>query len=122
MRAAVLLLAFIAACRAASPEQQQLIEFFQASRLNDLTVVANMATVTFNPRTDGSVQHFDVEQVSEDGGVKEVTILAQVRKPDGHITAERMAVTMQRGATGRWIITRLRALRTSPAASSARPS
>ena len=99
--------ALVAACSAASPEQQQLIEFFDASRLNDLTVVGNMATVSFNPKSDGTVQHFEIEQVSEHGATKDVAILADVRKPDGRIVAERLVVTMQRGGTGRWIITRV---------------
>ena len=113
-RSQVLLLATLLAplpaiaCSSSSPEQQQLIEFFDASRLNDLTVVGNMATVTFNPKADGTVRHFDIEQVSEEAGAKNVTILAQVRAPDGQTVAERLIVTMQRGATGRWIITRVR--------------
>jgi hypothetical protein len=110
------------ACSAASQERQALIEFFEAARLRDLTVLGNLATVSFDPKTDGSVQHFDIERVADTAASKEVTILAQVRKPGGQMTPERMVVTMQRGGSGRWIITRLRASRTSPVASSAPPT
>ena len=102
-----------AACSAASPERQALIEFFQAARLRDLTVLGNLATVSFDPKTDGSVHQFDIGSISEYGSSKDVTIAAQVRKPGGDVVAERYVVTMQRGGTGRWIITRIS--RTAPA-------
>jgi hypothetical protein len=52
------------ACGVATPEQQLLTSFFRAARVRDNATLANIATVQFNPRTDGSVQDFDVTSVS----------------------------------------------------------
>jgi len=43
-----------------SPEEQVLTRFFEASRTLDRTVLSRIATVTFNPRVDGSVQTFSI--------------------------------------------------------------
>jgi len=48
------------ACNSASPEQQVLINFFRAARLRDNTTLANIAAVSFDPRSDGSVQQFTI--------------------------------------------------------------
>jgi hypothetical protein len=47
-------------------EQQILEDFFRASRLRDNTTLGNFATVSFDPRTDGTVQTFEVVSVSEE--------------------------------------------------------
>ena len=47
-------------------EQKILDDFFRASRLRDNTTLGNFATVSFDPRTDGVVQSFDVVSVSEE--------------------------------------------------------
>ena len=47
-------------------EQKILDDFFRASRLRDNTTLGNFATVSFDPRTDGIVQKFDVVSVSEE--------------------------------------------------------
>ena len=51
----------LTAC-AATPEEQVLTRFFSASRALDRTALSNLATVTFSPRTDGSVQTFTVAE------------------------------------------------------------
>ena len=56
-----------AACAWPSPERQLLLDFFQACRVYDTTVLARLATVTFNPRTDGIVQDFDIVSVEDVG-------------------------------------------------------
>ena len=128
---ALLLAALSSACTRHSQERQALIDFFDASRLRDTTILGNMATATFEPRTDGIVQQFDIEQVEPqpprpDGQriveVKEVTVIAQVRTPGGELVPERLIVTFERPAGGRWTITQLRASRISRAASSAPPN
>ena len=58
----------LTAC-AASPEEQVLTRFFEASRTLDHTILSRLATVTFSPRVDGSVQTFSiVERHSEEKG------------------------------------------------------
>ena len=47
---------------------------------------------------------------------------AQVRTPEGEIVAETLDVMFERPVGGRWMITQLRASRTSRAASSAPPN
>ena len=51
------------ACGASSPEQQLLNNFFRASRVRDNTTLANIAAVSFNPRSDGTVDDFEVVSV-----------------------------------------------------------
>lgn len=47
-------------------EQKILDDFFRAARLRDNTTLGNFATVSFDPRTDGVVQKFEVVSVSEE--------------------------------------------------------
>ena len=58
-------LAFVMGCSGAS-EEKILEDFFRASRLRDNATLGNFATTSFDPRTDGVVQDFDVVSVSED--------------------------------------------------------
>jgi hypothetical protein len=53
----------LAAC-SSHPEQPILQQFFTASRLRDNQTLANFATVTFNPQSDGSVTSFSITNVS----------------------------------------------------------
>ena len=114
-----------AACALPSPERQLLLDYFQACRLYDLTVVERLSTVTCNPRTDGVVSRFellDVERVSP--GERRVTIQAFVRMFDGSSSDEPMTVTLSQ-KDGRWMVSAItppRASQTSPAASSGRPN
>jgi len=120
-----------AGCRRYPQERQALIDFFEAARLRDTTVLSNMGTATFEPRTDGIVQQFDIERVAaapprmESGKAIEAKhgiLRAQVRTPDDQIVPERLDVMFERPVGGRWMITQLRASRTSRAASSAPPN
>jgi hypothetical protein len=122
-----------AAC-AASPEEQTLLEFFEAARTLDSTVIEKYATVGFNPRTEGIVQTFTVTDVGQERqGRKDVTVDAVVRDPAGATSRRTLVVTFQKGLPtpagqppdDRWIITGLRqvpASRTSREASSAQPN
>jgi hypothetical protein len=49
-----------------SGEQQILKKYFDANRMRDQTTVGNMATVEFDPQTDGVVQGFSIVSVGED--------------------------------------------------------
>jgi len=120
-----------AGCSRYPQERQALIDFFEAARLRDTTVLGNMGTATFEPRTDGIVQQFDIDRVEampprmENGKAIEAKhgiLNAQVRTPDGEIVPERLDVMFERPVGGRWLITQLRASRTSRAASSAPPN
>lgn len=57
--------AFAAGCSGSS-EKKLLGDFFRASRLRDDLTLGNFATATFDPRTDGVVESFDVTSVSEE--------------------------------------------------------
>ncbi len=62
--AAVSALVLTSACSSYSGEQQILRKYFQANQLRDQSTVGNVATVEFNPMTDGTVQSFSVTAVS----------------------------------------------------------
>src|SRR6476646_12264678 len=55
----------LAACGASHPEQQPLQQFFRASGLRDDQTLANFASVSFDPKTDGTVTAFTITSVSE---------------------------------------------------------
>jgi hypothetical protein len=95
-------------CSTAS-EQRLLNQFFAASRLRDTTALANIATVVFEPATQGTITSFEITAVvprSTAGGAisKEVSISAPVRLPSGQTAQKRLVVTIQRGAAD-WIVT-----------------
>jgi len=55
-----------AACGSAPPEQQLLMNFFRAARVRDNTTLGNIAAVTFNPRTDGTVEQFEIVSIGQE--------------------------------------------------------
>lgn len=59
----VLFALIVSSCGGTTPEQQLLTNFFRASRVRDNATLANIAAVEFNPRTDGSVQDFDIVEI-----------------------------------------------------------
>jgi len=120
--AAVAAAGLMAGCGVLTLEEQVLLRFFEASRVYDMAAVEKVATLAFNPVTDGIVQDFVVSAVDAAADRRTVTVDAQVRRRGG-TTAERLIVTMERRA-GRWLITgftRPRASQTSRGASSAPP-
>ncbi len=56
---------FVIGCSRA-PEQQFLTQFFRASRGRDNTTVGRMSAVTIDPREQGSVEDFSIENISEE--------------------------------------------------------
>jgi hypothetical protein len=78
-------------------EQVILTRFFAASRLRDLTAVRNVSTVVFEPASDGIVTSFDITDVTERAGVKEVSISAPVKLPDGQTVVKAFVVSIQGG-------------------------
>jgi hypothetical protein len=57
--------AFVASC-SRPPEQQFLTQFFRAARGRDNTTVGRMSAVELDPRTQGSVESFSIENISEE--------------------------------------------------------
>jgi hypothetical protein len=118
----------IALAGCSSAEERTLLgQFFAASRLRDLTAVRNVATVAFEPATDGIVTSFEimrinVVQASEgQATVKDVLISAPVKLFDGRTVPRTFVVTMQRGLpgsdqsrSGGWMITAFKADPASP--------
>ena len=111
------------ACVWPSAERQLLLDFFQACRVYDTALLARLATVSCNPRTDGIVQDFEILKIDHASGARNVTIRAVVRSFDGRVSEETVAVAMAQ-QDGRWMVTGLTpppASQTSPAASSDPP-
>ena len=80
-------------------ERTLIEQFFAASRLRDLTALSKVATVVFEPATDGIVTSFDIVEVAagSSSDLKTVLISAPVRLPDGREVVKRFALTVQRG-------------------------
>jgi hypothetical protein len=103
----VSLIAVVAAgCGVLSPEEQLLMRFFEASRLHDTTMVATLSSVTFNPRTEGVVEEFDVQDVEDDGDAKRVTVRASVRQLSGSRSDRTLVFRIVRKGD-RWFIAEL---------------
>jgi hypothetical protein len=127
--AALTALTLLACCAWPSPDRQLLLDFFQACRVYDTTVLARLATAPCNPATDGAVQEFDIVRAEEVTGAagaraRELTLDALVRPLGGSAAPRTMTVRLEQ-VEGRWMVsavTRLPASRTSPAASSAPPN
>jgi hypothetical protein len=104
-------------------EHALLERFFALSRLRDLTALAPIATVVFEPLEHGIVDEFAIVRVAPEErsgsgqseiAAKEVTVDADVRGPDGSTQKQRLIVTMQRAvndAAGTWKITGVVAFR-----------
>jgi hypothetical protein len=111
------------ACVWPLPERQLLIDFFQACRLNDTTVLARMATTACSPATFGVVDGFELVRVSNDGSRKSVRIDARLHSLAGTRREGTIDVELE-DIDGRWIVTKLTpppASQISPATSSAPP-
>ncbi|HYB97040.1 MAG TPA: hypothetical protein VEC39_18860 [Vicinamibacterales bacterium] len=56
---------FVAGC-SRPPEQQFLSQFFRAARGRDNTTVGRMSAVEIDPRTQGTIEDFSIENISEE--------------------------------------------------------
>jgi hypothetical protein len=96
-------------CGVLTPEEQLLQRFFEASRLFDAAALEKVATVVFNPVTDGIVQDFHVTAVSavEPTAVgplrRTANVTAQVRRRNGAESQRTLTATFERHAD-HWII------------------
>jgi hypothetical protein len=78
-------------------ERSLLSRFFAASRLRDLTALSRIATVVFEPASDGIATGFEILTVSDRGTSKDLSISATVKLPDGRTVVKTYAVTIQGG-------------------------
>jgi hypothetical protein len=90
----------LAAC-SVPPEHPIISDFFAASRLRDFTVLSRFSTTILEPRERGTVSRFEVERVGPeqadgDSIVKEVSVVAVLRQPDGQTVEKPMVVTLRR--------------------------
>jgi hypothetical protein len=100
-------------------ERALLNQFFAASRLRDLTALQKIATVVFEPATDGIITSFEVLKLTAAPGPdgkaesEQVSISAPVRLPDGRTVTKTLLVTLERrpadGNQTGWMITAVRA-------------
>jgi len=83
-------------------ERASLNQFFAASRLRDLTALKKIATVVFEPATDGMITTFEIVRVTAVPGSngksesEAISISAPVRLPDGRTLTKTVVVTMER--------------------------
>jgi hypothetical protein len=114
----VALAAGLAAC-GPRPEEPVLAEFFNASRLRDVTALRKIATTIFDPARDGIITEFKVKRVDahEAGGraTEDVSISAPVKPMTGPTVEKELVVTLEKdlagmrsGVKGRWIVTAFR--------------
>jgi hypothetical protein len=124
---AIALVTLIVAGCARDAERALLSQFFAASRLRDLTALQKIATVVFEPATDGIVTSFEILQTTAVQGAdgmplsEQVAISAPVRLPDGRTVTKTFVVTLERRPVGgdpnparSWIITAFSAGPASP--------
>ena len=125
------LLALTWAGCAGGAERALIGQFFAASRLRDLTALHSLATIVFEPKTDGIVADFDllrIDSLPEPGArtaSKRVLISAAVRGPDGKVAVKTFVVTMRQGVAGsdpRWGGWMITAIQADPASPSTPPS
>jgi len=84
--------AFLLAC--SSSDQSIVSQFFSASRLRDATALEKVATVMFDPRTQGSVTDFTIQNVTAEQR-KPLPLKALARAQDD-VKAEEAAFTKRK--------------------------
>jgi hypothetical protein len=99
---------FAVGCAKYGAEQLLLERFFFNSRLRDRTALQQISTVIFEPREQGTVNGFSIVSAIEleaAGAVrlKQVTVRAPVRLPDGRTESRTIVFALQH--RDRWIVT-----------------
>jgi hypothetical protein len=84
-----------AGCGSVSPEQKIVQDFFRASRLRDGAALGTFATTSFEPRTQGQVQSFDVVEIGPErrtpAPIRELAdALAAAQSAERDFSAEKM--------------------------------
>jgi hypothetical protein len=106
------LLIVTAGCGWVPADEQVLTTFFEQSRLYDTTRMAELSSVTFDPRVEGVVDGFRittrVDRPLEGNRVeREATLATHVRTAD-HEFDRTLQVTLERSPDGRWMVRRFR--------------
>lgn len=90
-RLVVALALFVVCCGvscggSAGPEQQILSNFFRAARVRDNVTLGNLSAVSFDPRSEGTVQDFTVASISAEQTrqlpIRELTAAVEKAKAD----------------------------------------
>ena len=84
--------AFLLAC--SSSDQSIVSQFFSASRLRDATALEKVATVMFDPRTQGSVTDFTIQNVTAEQ--RKPLPLKTLAKAQDDVKAEEAAFTARK--------------------------
>jgi hypothetical protein len=96
----VIAVAVVATCLtgcAGGRERALLDQFFNASRIRDLTALGSVATVVFEPREQGTVLSFDITATERHGDTEDVRVSAMVRSPRGDIVRKDLNLTITAG-------------------------
>jgi hypothetical protein len=113
------------------PEEPLLTEFFAKSEARDTGGLQRIATILFDPRTDGTVSSFSIQSVTPlmhrplTGGAdlltKDVTISARVQLPSGDKVRKTLVVKLQQAVprggqevADQWIVTAVQGAAASP--------
>ena len=82
---------FAVACSSPPLEQQLLTTFFRAARIRDNTALASISAVAFDPRTEGSVQEFTIDNI---GAPQHRALqLTQLMEDEAKVRAEQVEFT-----------------------------
>jgi hypothetical protein len=105
---ALIVCLFTTACGWTPADEQFLTKFFERSRAYDTTRLAPVATVVFDPTTQGVVQRFRIvkrEEAATAGGrgARLLTLQADVGSA-GRVSERTLMVTMEQ-RDGSWVVT-----------------
>ena len=87
-------LALLAAACSGGDEERFIMQFFRAARARDNTTLALMSAVPFTPREHGTVESFEVKQVSEE--TRRPIEFKALIEAERKITEERQAFTKKK--------------------------
>jgi hypothetical protein len=81
---------------ASGPEQQVLSNFFRAARVRDNVTIGNLSAVSFDARTEGTVQDFTIAKIGEEQRralpIRDLTAAVDKAKADDEEFAKRKRV------------------------------
>ena len=116
-RVLALAVALTAGAACARAEEPILGAFFNASRLRDRTALQRLATVSFDPATQGIITSFSITGVvprqaggpeAKEGLIADVADIYEIREEQLVVTLEHDVSGAVSGVAGRWIVTAIR--------------
>jgi len=89
-------------------------KFFTAASAGDRAALTPLATITFDPQSDGVVTNFEITSVTPEEKIgdrvtKNVTLTAPVKLPNGQVVDKKLAIAMERRGD-QWVLTGLVAI------------